>query len=222
MGQTTSKNQGTLTFGHIASNTTLTATNTSSADTTHNNSNDENDNDLVLNQPHLYALADLHLSPQLTLPSPPASPTAPVSSVRLGRVDSGYDERIPSNNTTQQSQLSLLKKELIYIDTTYYHPNNTQTRSSSSSSSSSLNNYTSNKNNSDNDEYQTNMDSSIRKTMTTTTTTSTNIINVRFTFLDAYNGSVDKSMQEINLSGRKLINLSCNIARLNMIRKLDL
>ena len=127
MGQTTSKNQGTLTFGHIASNTTMTiTTNTSSSDTTNNNSNDENDNDLLLNQPHLYALADLHLSPQLTLPSPPASPTT------------------------------------------------------------------------------------------------TNIINVRFTFLDAYNGSMDKSMQEINLSARRLINLSCNIARLNMIRKLDL
>ncbi|KAI8146549.1 hypothetical protein BJV82DRAFT_598922 [Fennellomyces sp. T-0311] len=99
MGQTGSKSQGTLTFGHV-----VPTSNHNTSISTPNRSR----HDLVLSKPHLYALADSACGHQC--PSPPPTPTS-----ALGRADSAYDDHDAE-----------LAKELVYIDATYYRNDDTR------------------------------------------------------------------------------------------------
>ena len=180
MGQTSSRSQGTWTFGHVA--TTSTTIITPQQPLSHITKNatqkqcPSSQVDLVIAKPHFYALMEK------PLPNPKNDDTT-----RLDRVDSGYTS---SNNDLTQRNSHLdgddkesLYNDVAYIDKKYYHQHNEPPP------------------------YPYNKEPLDGK---------------RFTFMDVYDQVYNKSMQEIDASARRLINLSPNISCFKMIRRLNM
>lgn len=186
MGQTSSKSQGTLTFGHVATtNTTITTAQQPSTNITKNATQKQYPSsqlDLVTAKPHFYALMEK------PLPNPKNDDTT-----RLDRVDSGYTSSSNNDLTQQQQQQQhnlisdsdkeSLYNDVAYIDKKYYHQCNEPPP------------------------YAYNNIEPLD--------------GKRFTFMDVY-GDYNKSMQEIDASARRLINLSPNISCFKMIRRLNM
>lgn len=183
MGQTSSRSQSTLTFGHVATtNTTITTTQPSSTSFTKNTTHKQYPSsqlDLVTAKPHFYALMEK------PLPNPKHDNTA-----RLDRVDSGYTSS--NNDFTQQrnsnsddnNDKESLYNDVAYIDQKYYRHQRNEPPPYSYNNIEELD-------------------------------------GKRFTFMDVYE-VYNKSMQEIDASARRLINLSPNISCFKMIRRLNM
>lgn len=189
MGQTASKTHGPLTLGHRAVKREEAP-------------DDAPPCDLVLLQPHLYALAEK----PLPSPRPHSSSSSSSSSAVtvLGRVDSGYggdpakDYHYYHYHLHRHNNASIAQ-ELAYIDNTYY-------RSEAAA-----------------------LSAAVPSTVTTITTGMLipapepgQLTVARLTLADAARFSADKSMQEIILSGQRLVGLTSNIGLLSMLRRLDL
>ncbi|KAI7878971.1 L domain-like protein [Lichtheimia hyalospora FSU 10163] len=180
MGQTSSRSQGTLTFGHVATtNTTIITAQQPFSHITKNATQKQcpsSQVDLIIAKPHFYALMEK------PLPNPKNNDTT-----RLDRVDSGYTS---SNNDLTQRNSHLdgddkesLYNDVAYIDKKYYHQHNEPPP------------------------YSYNKEPLDGK---------------QFTFMDVYDQVYNKSMQEIDASARRLINLSPNISCFKMIRRLNI
>ncbi|ORY98561.1 hypothetical protein BCR43DRAFT_487740 [Syncephalastrum racemosum] len=159
--------------------------------------------DLVLLHPHLYALTDK----PLPSPRPHSSSSSSSSSAvtTLGRVDSGYggdpskDYHYYYYHHHHRHNNASIAQELAYIDNTYYQ-----------SEAAALS-------------------AAVPSTVTTITTGMLipapepgQLTVARLTLADAARVSADKSMQEIILSGQRLVSLTSNIGLLSMLRRLDL